>query len=212
MRARNFLDDSNTVERRVLGRPHSFTHDGSHLGFLPKQRKRLATRLPSIKVKEKSLWAFQVPSKIIYSTAGIFLILPLFLFVWKETHITGRRGAIADVDVNRTSFTRLKRTKNAAWMEENLLDESGNTTSDGILPIEVRNNLTNGTNVTSAVGKKVPIIAVPTNTTTPLSLDKASAPKLGLDVQNSSKNATTDKIAMRTDSLLQDPAGPKLRS
>lgn len=148
IRSRNFIDDSSNAKRTLLSKPLSSFHDP--LQRLVKRRNP-GVKLPlSSNLKDKSIWSFQIPKGMIYWTAGVFLVLPLFLFFWKETHVATPK-VVQTQEVKHTILNVRKHTKHAAWMEESFSDEKRNSTDTDITGSNENNRLGSPRNATKNI-------------------------------------------------------------
>ena len=75
------------------------------------------------------LWTVQIPKRMLLSTLGVFLVIPLTLFLWKEMHVTNEGGA-SDQLRGGAGHAQLK-TKNrfVTWMEDGVPEDEYNTTA-----------------------------------------------------------------------------------
>lgn len=86
------------------------------------------------------MWTVQIPKRMLLSTVGVFLVLPLVIFLWKETHLKS-----TDMDIQLrggTTTSKYKTAKNrfVTWMEDNLPEDVYNETEGGaiFLPESIR--------------------------------------------------------------------------
>lgn len=64
------------------------------------------------------IWTVEVPKRMLFSTLGVFLVLPLLIFVWKELHPA--RNASSELRGTKQKITHNGKNKYVTWMEDNL--------------------------------------------------------------------------------------------
>lgn len=81
------------------------------------------------------IWTVQIPKRMLFSTLGVFLILPLLIFVWKETHLQPADPSNGDQlrGSNGNAVQLKEKNRFVTWMEDNLPEDLYNETdgSDG---------------------------------------------------------------------------------
>jgi hypothetical protein len=60
-----------------------------HLYNSLKQHQRRKTKSPtsSSSLPSSGIWTVQIPKRMLLSTLGVFLVFPILIFIWKETHL-----------------------------------------------------------------------------------------------------------------------------
>lgn len=139
-----------------------------------KPRRKLIARKPSKKLKltAEQLFDFQMPKRTLYSTICVFLLLPVLLFLYKETHPTPVAPNSVSPELKRKH--RYKTDHHVGWMDEQNLENSPDDAS-----------VTNETNVVAALQqKRVPTASSTTTktihqaTTTPTTNETDTRPTL----------------------------------
>lgn len=119
------------------------------------QRRRARASQGKGSSNNNNIWTVQMPKRMLVSTLGVFLIFPLLIFLWKETHLTPSLDALKKQQQLRTGPVVVHSSKQDAfmtWVKDGLPAESNNNEtavedegSDSIEEVEsIHSNLENG--------------------------------------------------------------------
>jgi len=75
------------------------------------------------------LWTVQIPKRMLLSTLGIFLVIPLTLFLWKEMHVTNAGGASDQLRGGAGHAQLKKKNRFVTWMEDGVPEDEYNATA-----------------------------------------------------------------------------------
>jgi hypothetical protein len=133
---------------RILAHFSNRPRDKDSFGYSIDSNNSNRDRPDGIKSQQRG-FKVQMPRKILMYTGTIFLLLPLFLFGWKETHLNADKAVAKE----NTSFHHYKHNRYVSWMEEGAIPQPAVNTSSthavvGNEPVE-----TSSTDGTSAMEK-----------------------------------------------------------
>ena len=79
-------------------------------------------------------WHVDIPKRMLLSTVAVFLLLPLTIFYWKETHLSQQQQQAADVESKMSSSSNLPQSQHDVfpnWFSDTTLAESSSSQDEG---------------------------------------------------------------------------------
>jgi hypothetical protein len=93
-----------------------------HLYHSLKQHQRRKAKSPSSSSSLPSggIWTVQIPKRMLLSTLGVFLVFPLLIFIWKETHLKplNNNSSLRNRDDNAHTHAINRNNPLASWVAD----------------------------------------------------------------------------------------------